>query len=131
MRKLRLSTKFQPQEMRCNYDILLSFHSRSHYKSFHFHQYFYCILLVIHQLSLFYIYNFYNLSILLCCMIYPYSQLQLLGFQANPLTFILYLLYIHSYTYLHSIFVYYYKHLHLIYICVYKFHAILCVLFDY
>ena len=43
------------------------------YKSFNFYQYFYCILLLIHQLFFFYIFlhNFYNLGILLCHMIYP------------------------------------------------------------
>ena len=45
-------------------------HSVSHYKSFHFHQDFYCILLLMNQLFFVYIYNFYNLSILLCHMIY-------------------------------------------------------------
>ena len=39
-------------------------------RSFHFLQYFYCIPLLIHQLFLVYIYNFYNLNILLCHMIY-------------------------------------------------------------
>ena len=52
------------------YNNSMELYIKSHYKSFHFHQYFHCILLLIRQLSFFYIYNFFKLSILLCHMIY-------------------------------------------------------------
>ena len=48
----------------------MELHLMFHYKAFHFHQYFNCILQLIYQLFLFYTYNSYNLNILQYHMIY-------------------------------------------------------------
>ena len=59
------SIEFHPMEL----------HPKSHYKAFHFHQYFYYTLQVIYQLFYFYIYSFYSLKILLCRIINPLSHI--------------------------------------------------------
>ena len=48
----------------------MELHLKSHYKAFHFHQYFHYILQLIYQLFYFCTYSFYTLSILLYFMIY-------------------------------------------------------------
>ena len=49
---------------------LKELHSKFHYEAFYFCQYFHCILQLIYQLICFYIYNFYNLTILQHHLIY-------------------------------------------------------------
>ena len=62
-------------------------HSKFSYKLFHVCQYFEWILLLMHQLSCVYIYNFYCLSILLSHDL-SHSKLQLLEFQINSLSYL-------------------------------------------
>ena len=69
------NTMYSVQESHTFYNNLMElylakFYSKSHYKAFHFHKYFHDTLQVIHELSFFCIYSFYNLSILLCHMSY-------------------------------------------------------------
>ena len=61
-------------------------HPKYHYKSFYFNQYFHNILQLIYQLIYFWIYNFHNLIYSPTSHDLSHSQLQLLGFQINPLS---------------------------------------------
>ena len=65
MKNTANNTRYIVQEL-----ILFNNHLKFHYEAFYFHQCYHCILQPIYQLICFYIYNFYNLNILLCHMIY-------------------------------------------------------------
>ena len=58
---------------------------KSHYKSFSFYQYFHYILQMTYLVSLFYIYIFYSLNIVLSHDL-SHSNSNILGFQINPLS---------------------------------------------
>ena len=58
------------QELHTFCEHSMKLHLKFHYKAFHFHQYFHYTLQLIYQLSFLYTYNFYNLNILQCRMIY-------------------------------------------------------------
>ena len=96
---------------------LMKLHPKSHYKVFHFHQYFHYTLQVIYQLFYFYTYNFYNLNILQHHMIYHIHTHNCRDSKEilDHAFLCQLILYIHICICLHSIFFYCYKHLHLIY----------------
>ena len=64
------STMYTVQELHFFYNRSMRSHLKFHYETFYFHQCFQYILQVIYQLICFCTYNFYDLNILLCYIIY-------------------------------------------------------------